>query len=262
MIPRVPDRFLLPRLSWPEVAALDGGRTLVVLPVAAVEQHGPHLPVYTDSIIGEALLGRALGSRPDDGRVWALPTLVYGKSNEHGGFPGTFSLTGETLGRMLRELARGVQASGIRRLLLLGSHGGNIEVLDMAARDIRDELDLLCFSAHPFRFGLAAEVISDAEGGLGLHGGEGETSILLAVCPELVNVDAYEPELPRRLSRFTYKGAATVGWLTRDLSRSGTIGDPRGATAEKGEAILDREARLVVELIEEALAFEFDEGSA
>jgi len=149
-------------------------------------------------------------------------------------------------------------------LMFLKGHGGNPEILDYVARDVRAELGLLCFTAHPFRFGLARDIISDVEGGYGIHGGEGETSVVLALAPELVHPDAYTPELPpvrQYLRRYTLKGAASFGWLTRDLSISGTIGDPRAATAEKGEAILDAEARLVAELIEEALQLRLDPPS-
>jgi len=256
-IPYVPDRYQLARLTTAEVAALDADRTLAVLPVAAVEQHGPHLPVLTDTMIGQAVLTRALALRPDDGRVWVLPPQAYGKSNEHTGFAGTFGLRAETLAGTVRDIARGVYASGLRRLMLLNSHGGNPEILDYVARDLREELDLLCFTAHPFRLGLASDIISDVEGGVGIHGGEAETSVVLAIAPELVHPEAYTPELPpvrRYMRRFTFKGAASFGWLTRDLSVSGTIGDPRAATAEKGEAILRAEARVVAELMDEALA--------
>jgi creatinine amidohydrolase len=261
MIPHVPDKFCLARLTTREIAALDRDCTLVVLPVAAVEQHGPHLPVLTDTMIGEAVLTRALELRADDGRVWALPIQAYGKSNEHTGFPGTFGLTAETLARTLREIARGIHASGLKRLLFLNSHGGNPEIVDYVARDVREEFGLLCFTAHPWRFGLSRGIISDAEGGYGIHGGEGETSLILAIAPELVHPEHYTPELPpvrRFMQRYTLKGAASFGWLSRDLSTSGTIGDPRGATAEKGRAILEAEAQLVAALIDEALALELE----
>jgi creatinine amidohydrolase/Fe(II)-dependent formamide hydrolase-like protein len=256
MIPHIPDKYNLARLTTREIAALDGERTLVVLPVAAVEQHGPHLPVLTDAVIGTAVLTRALEMRADDGRVWALPPQVYGKSNEHTGFAGTFALGAQTLAATLSDIARGVHASGLRRLMFLNSHGGNPEIVDYVARDLRAELDMLCFTAHPFRFGLARDIISDAEEGYGIHAGESETSIMLALTPELVRPEQYTPELApvrRFMRRFTLKGAASFGWLTRDLSSSGTIGDPRAASAEKGEAILQAEARLVADLIEEAL---------
>ncbi len=256
-LPRVPDRYQLARLTTVEIAALDGDHTLVVLPVAAVEQHGPHLPVLTDAMIGQEVLARALALRPDDGRVWALPAQVYGKSNEHTGFPGTFGLGAETLARTVHDIARGVYASGLRRLMLLNSHGGNPEILDYTARDLREEMDMLCFTAHPFRLGLSSDIVSGVEEGVGIHGGEAETSVMLAIAPELVHPDMYAPELPpvrQYMRRFTFKGAASFGWLTRDLSLSGTIGDPRGATAEKGEAILRAEARVVADLLDEALA--------
>ncbi len=261
MIPHIPDKYCLARLSTTDIAALDGERMLVVLPVAAVEQHGPHLPVFTDSMIVQAVLTRALHMRPDDGRVWALPLQAYGKSNEHTGFAGTFGLRAETLARTLQEIARGVRASGLRRLMFLNGHGGNPEILDYVARDLREELGILCFTAHPFRFGLSGDIIGDAEGGYGIHAGESETSVMLAIAPELVHPERYTPELPpvrRYMRRLTLKGAASFGWLTRDLSNSGTIGDPRAASAEKGEAILNAEARLVADLIDEALELQLE----
>jgi creatinine amidohydrolase/Fe(II)-dependent formamide hydrolase-like protein len=263
VIPSLPDRFRLGRLTTEEIAALDGKKTLVVLPIGAVEQHGPHLPVLTDALVAEALLARALERRPDDGRVWALPTQAYGKSNEHAGFAGVFALSARTLAATLLEIAEGVAASGLRRLMFLNGHGGNTDVLDYVARDARAAHEIVCVSAHPFRFGLAAGVISDAEGGFGIHAGEAETSTLLALAPELVHPDRFAPDLPAvrsSLRRLSLKGAASFGWLTRDLSASGTIGDPRAASAEKGEAILDAEADLVVELIEEALALPLPEA--
>src|SRR5579871_5070519 len=108
MIPHVPDTYCLARLSTREIAGLDAEHTLVVLPIASVEQHGPHLPVFTDSMIVTAVLARALALRPDDGRVWALPLQAYGKSNEHTGFAGTFALSADTLAHTLRDIARGV----------------------------------------------------------------------------------------------------------------------------------------------------------
>jgi creatinine amidohydrolase len=253
----VPERFQLGRLTTEEVAALDGERTLVVLPVGAVEQHGPHLPIVTDALVPQALLARALELREDDGRVFALPPQAYGKSNEHVGFAGVFALSAETLARTLRDIAAGVAASGLRRLMFLNGHGGNTDVLDYVARDVRADFGLVCVSAHPFRFGLAADVISDAEEGFGIHAGEAETSILMHLVPELVHADRFAAELPEvrtKLRRLTLKGAASFGWITRDLSASGTIGDPRAATAEKGRAIFEAEAALVAELIDEALA--------
>lgn len=261
MIPHVPDRYQLARLSSRQIAALDSEQTLVILPIAAVEQHGPHLPVLTDTIIVEAVLGRALAARPDDGRVWSLPVQAYGKSNEHTGFAGTFGLRAETLAATLKEIGRGVHASGLRRMLILNSHGGNPEIVDYVARDLRAELDLLCFTAHPFRFGLSRGIISDAEEGFGIHAGEAETSLMLAISPELVQPEQYTPNLPpvrRYMRHLTLKGGASFGWLTRDLSASGAIGDPRAATAAKGEAILAAEVALVVSLIEEALALRLE----
>jgi creatinine amidohydrolase/Fe(II)-dependent formamide hydrolase-like protein len=126
---------------------------------------------------------------------------------------------------------------------------------------VRHELGLLCFTAHPYRFGLANQVLEDVEEGFGIHAGEKETSVMLALAPDLVHPEQYVAELPpvrRQMRRYTLKGAASFGWLTRDLSRSGTIGDPRGATAEKGRIVLEAEARLVADLLDEALTISLD----
>ena len=171
MIPHVSDHYQLARLTTREIAALDGDHVLAVLPIAAVEQHGPHLPVLTDTMISEAVLERALRLRPDDGRVWTLPVQAYGKSNEHTGFAGTFALRAETLAATLLDIARGVHAAGLRRLLFLNSHGGNPEIVDYVARDLRAELGMIVCTLHPFRFGLTRGIISDAERGFVIHGG-------------------------------------------------------------------------------------------
>lgn len=243
-------------LTSKAVAALDAGRTLVVLPIGAVEQHGPHLPVLTDAIIAEAVVEHALGLRPADGCVFTLPVQTYGKSNEHAGFAGTFSLSATTLGRIVSEIAEGLRASGLRRLLIVNGHGGNAPVLDAAARDVREQFGIVCVVAHPFRFDVS-DHLSGEERGLGIHAGEAETSLLLVLAPELVRADDSIAELPpdgTSLRRLPLGGPATAAWLTRDVSTSGTIGDPTRASAEKGRAILDTAARILVQVIDETLA--------
>jgi len=139
----------LANLTWEEVRDLDKGAGVVVLPVGATEQHGPHLPLGTDTLLATGVLDRALARLPDEVRAWVLPPLPYGKSTEHAGFPGTLSLSARTLLSILEDLGRGVAAAGFRRLAFLSGHGGNRAVLDIAARDLRIETGLLCFCPTP-----------------------------------------------------------------------------------------------------------------
>ncbi len=130
-------RFL-PYLTTDQVADLPKEQAVVVLPIASIEQHGPHLPIYTDSIIVQEVLGRTLALLPDDFSVWVLPLLSYGKSNEHAGFAGTVTLTSETLIRVLKEIGASIARSGFRRFAILNGHGGNTEIIDFVIRDIRE----------------------------------------------------------------------------------------------------------------------------
>lgn len=253
------DRFL-PYLTTTDIARLDKEHALVVLPVAAVEQHGPHLPVYTDSLLCQAVLARALELCPADLRaqVWTLPLQAYGKSNEHDGYPGTLWLSAETLLRVLHDIGVSVHRSGFRRFVMLNNHGGNPDVLAIAARDLRQELGLMTFTLNPYQLPKGEQFSLAAEEGVGIHAGHGETSLILALAPELVKNEAAIAELPRvrhQMRRLTLKGGASFGWVTADLSESGVMGDPRMASAAMGEQLLDYEAQVVADLFAEISAF-------
>ncbi len=132
----------LPHYSTTVIQQLDKERGVVVLPLASIEQHGPHLPVYTDSLIAMEVLRRTIALLPEEMLVWCLPLLPYGKSNEHTGFPGTISLTSETLMRVLTEIAESISRSGFKRFVILNAHGGNSELVDVVMRDIREKTGL------------------------------------------------------------------------------------------------------------------------
>jgi creatinine amidohydrolase len=134
----IPPQRFLPYLSWTEIDALpDRGNTVIVLPVGAIEQHGPHLPCAVDSVISAGVLGRALAKLPDAVRAFGLAPLTYGKSDEHLHFPGTMTLTGPTLLNVVQEIGESVYRAGFRKLLLANGHGGQPQVLEMAARELR-----------------------------------------------------------------------------------------------------------------------------
>lgn len=255
------DRFL-PNLTTDEVAALPKDRAAVVVVIAAIEQHGPHMPLVTDLLLGERLLSLALARLDRSDELWAIPSLAYGKSNEHLRFPGTVTLSASTLAAAVREIAASVARAGFRRLVLLNSHGGNRTVLEYLARDVRLETGLMVFPVSTFLLGLEFEPISSEEGRWGTHAGDWETSLMLALAPELVRMDRvpgdpayprYGDDDPSHLSPF---GPVPFAWTTEELSLSGAIGDPRRADAERGREIAERTAARLAEVLAEIATFE------
>jgi creatinine amidohydrolase len=246
-IPR--DRFL-PYFSYPQVEAIDKQHAAVVLLIAAVEQHGPHMPIGTDTIQGWNVLGAALGQLPSDVHVYALPPLAYGKSNEHSEFAGTFWLSAKTLIDVVHDIAKGVVVSGFRRLILFGCHGGNNAIIDVIARDIHIDTGLAVFPLHMLALGARRDQVTDEEASYAMHGGDAETSCMLAHEPSLVSMDLARRAKYRMPEGFgpTFAPGAHLrfAWRTSDLSPIGNIGDPTTGTREKGEIIIEREiVRLV-----------------
>src|ERR1700676_350144 len=233
----VPDARNFAYLNWKQVDALPGESTLLVLPTAAIEQHGHHLPLATDTLINNLLLGHALQKLPPEMHVYALPPVHYGKSNEHIGFPGTLSVSATTFMAVLRDLGASLASAGFRRLVLYNTHGGNSSLIDVMARDLRAEFNLRTFSLHGTG-GTVLEGLSAQERAYGFHANEVETALLLASMPQLVDrsahtvnyiADVANPEL-----LLPENAPATFAWLTRDIAPSGVLGDPRPATAENG----------------------------
>ena len=248
----VPDARFFPYLTWKQVEALPKDRTLLVLPTAAIEQHGHHLPLATDTLLNNLLLGRALELLPTEFPIYALPPVCYGKSNEHIGFPGTLSVSASTMMAVLRDLGASIHAAGFRKLVIFNSHGGNTSLIDIMARDLRAEFGLRVFCLSG---GGPVEGLSRQEVKYGFHAGEVETALLLAATPELVHRDKYtinyiaDVDAPGIL--VPEGGAATFAWLTRDIAPSGVMGDPTPATAANGEKwIAHMSARIAAALRE------------
>jgi creatinine amidohydrolase len=251
-------------LTTVEVAKLDPERTVMLLPVASIEQHGPHLPLLTDTIIAQTNLDRALGKADLALPLYALPALCYGKSNEHNRFPGTIALRASTLMEVLRDIAASLARGGIRKLVFINGHGGNPQVLDMMARDLREEYGLLIFPLHPgMRFGMPEGMRVPHERGMGIHGGEVETSMMLAAAPGLVHMELAKPSVPTVLDDARYltlEGNIAFGWLSEDICPSGVMGDPTGATAAKGEKALDSISTQLAAVLEEIVDFQLRPG--
>ncbi|MFN5514486.1 MAG: creatininase family protein [Cyanobacteriota bacterium] len=257
-----PDRYFA-YLTWTEIAQLPRrAETVILQPIGAVEQHGPHLPLAVDAAISAGVLGRALEKLDPQIPAYSLPPLYYGKSNEHLGFPGTITLTTTTLLALLGEIAESLYQAGFRKWVLVNAHGGQPQIMEIAARDIRERRpDFWVFPLFiwnvPFD---GAEVLNARELALGLHGGELETSLTLALLPEQVRTEKlikeYPDGLPPEEGLLSLEGKLPFAWLTRDLSRSGAIGDATGATRAKGERLLESLAQGWVQVITEVYQFQ------
>ena len=253
-------RFL-PYLTTEQVGELPKERGVLVLPIASIEQHGPHLPIYTDSLIVEEVLSRTLPLLPDDFPLWVLPLLPYGKSNEHARFPGTITLTSETLIQVLKDIGGSVARSGFRRFVILNGHGGNTEIIDFVIRDIREQTGLLVFALHLYlRVAVPSDGLTEAERVYGIHAGDVETSILLRCRPDLVKQELAPSSLPTHLQTGRhppFMGPLTFAWLTEDIVQSGVMGDATVADSAKGERFLDDAATQTAELLREIANFDF-----
>ena len=249
-------------LTTAQFAARDFARTVVVLPVAATEQHGPHLPVSTDAAIGEAIVRKAVELLPPDADVLILPMQRVGKSDEHLAFPGTLTLSLDTLCALWRDLARSVARAGARRIILFNSHGGQSALVDIVCRDIRVELGMLAVGSSWFRIADLGDLFSASEIEHGIHGGDVETSMMLAIDPAHVDFSRAEDFVPLTVAiqqsggLLTAEGRVGFGWQAQDLHPAGVCGDAANATADKGRAVIDRAAEGLVRLIEATRAFD------
>lgn len=224
-------------LTTTDVERLCRPGSVALLPVGAVEQHGPHLPLGTDVVIADRLCDEVCARHGDDLDLWRLPTLPYGKSNEHLAFPGTFSLGATTVLAVLDELAAGLRRTPITTLALVNGHGGNTSLLDVACRDLRVEHGLSTFLLHALLPAEHGGPSHPEEGGLGLHAGRDETSLMLHLAPDLVVMARAARSVPEWLAdcgQVGVDGPARLGWTADDLSADGTLGDPTLATAAHG----------------------------
>jgi creatinine amidohydrolase len=247
-------------LSTTDFSAMDAERTVALLPVAAIEQHGPHLPLGVDAIINEGVVSRAMALMPDS--VLLLPMLPIGKSNEHQAFPGTLTLGAETLIRLWTEIGESVHRAGVRKLVLANSHGGQPQVLDIVARDLRVRLEMFVVTAGLFALGDIPGLFSAEEAEHGIHGGASETSQVLYLRPDLVRRDQirnFTPESIRIAETYKYlrpEGTGVgYGWQTQDLNSDGACGDASDADAERGRQLVELRAANLAELVAEVARF-------
>jgi len=244
-------------LTTADFATSDLSNTIAILPVAAIEQHGPHLPLDVDAAINAAVLEATLNQVPNNLSVLVLPAQNVGYSEEHTSFPGTLTLDAETILRVWREIGECVARVGIRKLVLFNSHGGQNELMAITARQLRVSEAMFVATASWSRLVSLEDIFDADELRFGIHGGAVETSLMLHIAPDQVRTDqmADFPSSGRKIAQQSKHLAATgrvaYGWMTEDLNKSGAVGDPRKATAEIGQEILLRAAKGLVELLED-----------
>lgn len=249
----------LTTMEMGDVAAAD---PVVILPLAAVEQHGPHLPLDTDRIIGDGLVEQAFRQLPGTFPAWVLPTIAVGASSEHAAFSGTLSLEPETLIECICAYGRAVAAAGVRRLVLSNSHGGNRAAMDVAALRLRRECGLLVVKASYFRFPQPEPPVLDAhELRHGLHGGALETAMMLHLAPDVVRSEHlfHAVSLGETLERDCHylgpEGAGAFAWLAQDLNMAGVTGDASRADADTGGRLVAHFGSVLAALIEDTRRF-------
>jgi creatinine amidohydrolase len=248
-------------LTTRDFEGLDPETTIAVLPIAAIEQHGPHLPVSTDSEIAAGMIAETFRQCPADLDALFLPIQCIGKSNEHIRSPGTVTLTAETALKAWCEIGAAVDRAGLKKLVFVNSHGGNVALMDIVARELRVRHGMLAVSSSWSRLGVPAGLYTDKERAVGIHGGDMETSLMLHFRPELVKMAQaknFEPttvEISETFPILRPTGVTAFAWIAQDIHPDGTAGDASIATADKGRATAEHQAGLFVQLLRDVKAF-------
>jgi len=251
-------------LATTDFATLDRALAIAVLPVAATEQHGPHLPLSVDTDLVAGVVRASLPHLPADLPALFLPTQAVGYSPEHTAFAGTLTLKAETIIRLWTDIAESVAATGVKKLLLFNSHGGQVGLLDVVARDLRARLGMLVYSVSWFNLPMADEAGADVnarfgadEHRFGVHAGDVETSMMLALRPDRVRMDQaqhFHSASQDRAAAFPILGngkSAKLAWQMQDYNPHGAAGNAAAATAEKGQALVQAAGRSLAALLAE-----------
>ncbi|RWN39026.1 creatininase family protein [Mesorhizobium sp.] len=240
-----------------EYATIDPEATIAVLPVAAIEQHGPHLPVSTDTSIMNGMLETVIARLPGDLDIRILPVQAVGKSNEHLHAPGTLTLPAATLIEAWTELGLSIARAGLRKLIVVNSHGGNEEIMGIITRELRVRAKMLAVKTSWQRFGRPAGMYTALEDRHGIHGGDVETSLMLHFRPDLVDMakaDNFLSNVVRAEKEFSllrHTGTHAFAWIATDLNPNGVVGDASIATAEKGRLTAIHQADGFISLLKD-----------
>lgn len=247
--------------DWSHAAA-QRDNWIAVLPLGAHEQHGPHLPAETDTLIAQGLSDAVIAGLPDDLPVTFLPVEAVGYSIEHLGLGETQSMTfSEAIERWI-DIAEMIRGKGIRKLLMLNAHGGNSPLMTIVATEARHRFDMLAVATSWTRFGLPPGTVSDREKAMGIHAGEIETSVMLALCPERVDMGkaqsypSFQEDLYHQAQLLRAYGPHAFGWKMRDLNPAGVTGNALAATAETGRRLIDHSVAGIITLLRDMDAFD------
>lgn len=235
-------------------------KSIFVQPLGAIEQHGPHLPLNTDEVIATAFAEESVAKYGEQFDVWLLPTMSYTKSNEHAWSPGTIWLSSKTMQANLYDVGRCIARSSSKKLIFLNAHGGNSGLVDVMNRELRLDFGLKTFLVHPLLPADHGGISAASELGMGIHGGNDETSIMLFLRQELVDMDKAVKCVPEKLlgnKHITFGGTVSFGWLSNDLSPLGHIGDPTTATVEQGRKLFEAGVAFMGKVFGEVANFEF-----
>ena len=252
-----------PRRVWwgdfrtTEYASIDPESTIAVLPVAAIEQHGPHLPVSTDTTIMNGMLETVIARLPEDLDIRILPVQSVGKSNEHVHAPGTLTLTPLAAIQSWADLGASVARAGVKKIVFVNSHGGNEEIMGIVARELRVAFKMLAVKTSWSRFGRPAGLYSDIEDRYGIHGGDFETSVMLHFRPDLVDMSKAQDFISsvqraeREFELLKPTGAHAFAWIASDLNPNGVVGEAHLATAEKGRLTAEYQVDGFIRLLQD-----------
>lgn len=250
----------LVELSGPALAEALSEDSVLVLPTGSIEHHGPHLPLNTDLLLAQTVAESAVAQAAEAGvDVWVLPALAYTKSDEHAWAPGTIWLSWDTLMRTVVDIGRSVAGTPARRLVFVNGHGGNVALLQVALRELRIQFGLRTFLLGGVPDpGLLGDLGRD-ELGLGIHGGLGETSMVLYLRPDLVDVEQAVRHVPPHLAEYAHIGfhgkPVSFGWTSDDFGTGGVVGDPTGASAELGGRLVGSAVANTVAALSEIASF-------
>jgi creatinine amidohydrolase len=249
-------------LTTTDFETLDVEHSIAVLPVAAVEQHGPHLPVATDMAINQGMLGELTTQLPAHLSMLILPLQAIGKSDEHLRSPGTLTLSAETALRAWVEIGESVARTGLRKLVIINSHGGNSEILGIVTHELRIRCQMLAVHTSWNRFGKPEGLYSPAECEHGIHGGDVETSLMLHFRPDLVRQDKAQnfvstgERMEKEFAVLRASGPQAFAWIAQDLNAQGVVGDASRATAEKGRLTALHQVEGFIALLEDLAKFD------
>ncbi|QHQ33879.1 creatininase family protein [Algicella marina] len=243
------------RLDWYEYRASEfenivADQTIAILPTAAVEQHGPHLPVGVDTMIAEGMLATFRAACPDDLDVRILPVQAVGKSNEHLWAKGTLTLSADSALKSWVEIGLSVARAGVRKIVIVNSHGGNLDLVSILSRELRVQAGMLAVKCQWGAFGHPEGIYSDFERTYGIHGGDIETSLMLNFRPETVDMAKAETfRSSAEVTEISPVGPISYGWIASDLGPAGVAGDAALATAEKGRLTAEHQVAGFIELL-------------